>query len=275
MITIDSSIEPDFLSSDRVINALCRIRNRESHTIEKTDELWQDDKVTDVLYDSHHGKCCYCERKLDRKRYMDVEHYRPKGDVKDVEGHAGYWWLAYKWDNLLWSCKTCNQKYKGIIFTLLPDATRAYDEANDLNLDSPCLINPKSEDPSQVLSFHVDRGGGRCYVTAVPRAGIENDKKIRAEETIRIVGLNRDEYGYDLIEERGDEFSGTGFEIIVFNIIRFEDLKNRNPEKRQDYLDAIDALKEDLKRFIRSDRIFAGVYRDYLRRQNIEYESLL
>lgn len=275
MIKIDSSSEPDFLSSDRVINALGRIRDRESHTIEKAEELWQDDNVTDVLYDSHHGKCCYCERKLDRKRFMDVEHYRPKGKVEDVDGHAGYWWLAYKWDNLLWSCKTCNQKYKGIIFTLLPGTPRANHEDSDLNLEGPCLINPKLENPSHFLSFHVDRYGNRFFIMAVSRAGIENEMEIRASETIRIVGLNRKIYGYDLIQERGDDFSRTDFEMIVLSIVCAEDAKDKIPENRQSYIDSINSLREKLKKFIKSDRVFSGVYRDYLRRHNIEYESLL
>lgn len=275
MIKIDFSGEPAFLSSETVINALDRIRGRESHDIKKADELWQNEKVTDKLYDFHHGKCCYCERKRDRKREMDVEHYRPKGEVANDEDHEGYWWLVYNWNNLLWSCKTCNQKYKGIIFTLLPDATRAYHETSDLNLERPCLINPKLEDPSQFLSFHIDRSGGRCYVTAVPRAGIENDKKTRAKETIRIVGLNRDEHGYDLIEERGAAFSGTDFEMIVLNIVTANDARDKVPESRQSYIDSINDLREKLKKFLRSDRVFSGVYRDYLRRKEIEYESLL
>ena len=117
MIQIDASNAPDFLSSIKVTNALDRIRVRinanQSPAIEKKDELWLKDQVADALYDSHNGKCCYCERKRDRKREMDVEHYRPKGKVNGVDGHTGYWWLAFNWNNLLWSCKTCNQKFKG------------------------------------------------------------------------------------------------------------------------------------------------------------------
>jgi uncharacterized protein (TIGR02646 family) len=278
MIKIDSSIEPDFLNSVTVIDALDRIRVRvnagQSPAIKKNDELWRDEEVTGKLYSSHHGKCCYCERKRDRKREMDVEHHRPKAEVKD-ETHAGYWWLVFKWNNLLWSCKTCNQKYKGTIFTLLPGSTRAYSETSNLDIERPYLINPKLEDPSQFLSFHIDRSGGRCYVTAVPRAGIEIDKKKRAKETIRIVGLNRDEPGFDLIEERGDAFSGTDFEMIVFSLLKANDAKDKMPENRQVYIDSINGLREELKKFIQSDRVFSGVYRDYLRRYNIEYESLL
>lgn len=273
MIKIDSSTEPDYLSSETVINALGRIRDRESHAIEKTEELWRNDNVTDELFTSHKRKCCYCERIRDRKREMDVEHYRPKGKV-DGESHPGYWWLVFNWNNLLWSCKTCNQKYKDTIFTLLPSGTRACNEESDLSLEKPHLINPKLEDPSQFLSFHVDRYGGRSFITAVPRAGIENDKKIRAKETIGIVGLNRDEPGNDLVEERGAEFSAY-FENIVNSILAADNAKNVVPASRQYYIDSINDLRVQLKKFVKSNRVFSGVYRDYLRCHNIEYENLL
>lgn len=279
MIKIDDSIEPDFLSSDTIINALGRIRVRanaeQSPAIEKQDELWRDERVTDKLHASHHGKCCYCERRRDRKREMDVEHYRPKGEVEDDEGHTGYWWLTFTWNNLLWSCKTCNQKYKKIKFTLFPDGTRAYQEPNDLTLERPHLINPKVQDPSQFISFHVDRCGGRCFVRAVPRSGITADEVVRANETIGIIGLNREEPGYDLVQERGDAFLGTDFELIVIHILHAEDAKDKVPESRQLYIDTINSLREKLKKHIKPDRVFSGVYRDYLRRKDIEHESLL
>lgn len=279
MIKIDPSIEPDYLSSDAVRNALNRIRARvnanQFPAIEKADELWRNGKVTDELYDSHHGKCCYCERKRDRKREMDVEHYRPKGKLENDEDHNGYWWLVFKWNNLLWSCKTCNQEYKRVIFTLLPGSTRAYEEANNLNLEKPHLINPKLEDPSQFLSFHIDRNGGRHFIRVVPRGGIDIDDVNRANESIRIVRLNRQEPGYNLIEERGETYSGSSFELIALNIMRAKQAGDMFPENRQIYVDAIDAYREQLRKFIRSDRVFSGVYRDYLRRHDIEYASLL
>ncbi len=280
MIMIDPSTEPDFLSSATVTNALDRIRKRinadESPVIEKAEEkIWRNEKVTDALYDSHNGKCCYCERKRDRKSEMNVEHYRPKGKVYGEEDHTGYWWLVYTWNNLLWSCKACNQRYKDTHFTLLPGATRANDEESDLELERPCLINPKLEDPSQFISFHIDKGGGRCFIRAVPREGIDSDMRKRAEETIRIVGLNRDETGYDLIEERGNEFSASTLKGIVISLLAADQAKDVVPANRQDFIDSMNSLRERLKTHIRSDRVFSGVYRDYLRRNEIEYENLL
>ncbi|MCH7732441.1 MAG: hypothetical protein IIB44_08005 [Candidatus Marinimicrobia bacterium] len=154
-------------------------------------------------------------------------------------------------------------------------SNRVYLETTDLNLEKPHLINPKIEDPLQLISFHVDRSGSQCYITAVPRAGIENDEKIRALETIDIVGLNREEPGYNLVTERGNEFSITDFENIVYNILAADNAKDLIPAKRRDYIDSINALRGKLKKFVKPNRVFSGVYRDFLRRKNIEYESLL
>ncbi len=279
MIKVENSAEPAFLSSATVTNALDGIRSRVnakvSPAIEKADEvIWRNKKVTDELFDSHHEKCCYCERKRDRSSEMDVEHYRPKGGVHG-EDHKGYWWLVYTWNNLLWSCIACNRRYKGTHFTLLPGSERAHDEESDLDLELPYLINPKLESPEHFISFHIDRGGGRYFISAMPRGDIGSDEKKRAEETIGIVGLNRAEPGYNLIEERGDEFSGTEFENIALTIVYFDDQKDRNPRFRQECIDSIETLREQLIEYIRPDRIFAGVYRDFLRRHGIEYESLL
>ena len=73
--------------------------------------LWLDD-VRSTLYDHHNKKCCYCERKRDLKREPDIEHFRPKAKVTEDAEHPGYWWLAYDWKNLFFSCRTCNQEFK-------------------------------------------------------------------------------------------------------------------------------------------------------------------
>lgn len=69
-----------------------------------------------------HHKCAYCETR-EVGYIADAEHFRPKGQVRsksgivktfDVDGkseiaHPGYFWLAYRWENLLPSCNTCNR----------------------------------------------------------------------------------------------------------------------------------------------------------------------
>ena len=61
------------------------------------------------------GKCAYCEAPTSVVAHGDVEHFRPKNT---------YWWLAYCYDNYLFSCQICNQSFKGDAFPLPDEAKR-------------------------------------------------------------------------------------------------------------------------------------------------------
>lgn len=60
-------------------------------------------KAKQQLKVESHGKCAYCEAPTDAVAHGDVEHFRPK---------SVYWWLAYCYDNYLYSCQICNQSFK-------------------------------------------------------------------------------------------------------------------------------------------------------------------
>ncbi|GAA4365003.1 hypothetical protein GCM10023185_34950 [Hymenobacter saemangeumensis] len=61
-------------------------------------------KAKPQLIKESFGKCAYCEAPTNAVAHGDVEHFRPK---------SVYWWLAYCYDNYLYSCQICNQKHKG------------------------------------------------------------------------------------------------------------------------------------------------------------------
>lgn len=67
----------------------------------KSRSHWKDTK--DQLKIESFDKCAYCEANTSAVAHGDVEHFRPK---------SVYWWLAYCYDNYLFSCQICNQKYK-------------------------------------------------------------------------------------------------------------------------------------------------------------------
>ncbi|MBI1786218.1 MAG: hypothetical protein HYR60_01540, partial [Acidobacteria bacterium] len=70
-------------------------------TFEFKPGYWKDGKAR--LKAETHGKCAYCESKIDTVAHGDVEHFRPK---------SVYWWLAYCYDNHLYACQICNQVFK-------------------------------------------------------------------------------------------------------------------------------------------------------------------
>jgi Transposase, Mutator family len=61
--------------------------------------------------------------------YGDVEHFRPKGGVRQDEKDkllpVDYFWLAYEWSNLFLACQICNQRFKKNLFPLEDKNKRA------------------------------------------------------------------------------------------------------------------------------------------------------
>jgi hypothetical protein len=76
-------------------------------TIEFKSTIWKAAKPQLKLETG--GKCAYCESPTDTVAHGDVEHFRPK---------SKYWWLAYCYDNYVYSCQICNQVHKGDEFPI-------------------------------------------------------------------------------------------------------------------------------------------------------------
>lgn len=118
-----------------------------------------------ALRDAQHGKCAWCEKPYPL-RSNEVEHYRPKdGAWRHLPGateqmdRSHYWWLAWTWENLLFSCGRCNDRgCKANYFPLEP-GSRAVDQPPaavavpldakyfDTSIEQPTLINPAHDDP--------------------------------------------------------------------------------------------------------------------------------
>ena len=132
----------------------------------------------------HNGRCCYCERIRDPTRESDVEHFRPKTEVSGkTPTKPGYWWLAYNWRNLLFSCKTCNEAHKKTEFPIR--GTRATGPGDDLTGEKALLLDPVSDNPEQVIGFDYDAEIDMVWVYGV---GAES---ARGSATTEVCGLNR------------------------------------------------------------------------------------
>lgn len=159
------------------------------------DRLYKKTAIKEQLREDQHQKCAYCERYFNGD-YGAVEHYRPKRKYKVAKGkpeYDGYYWLAYNWLNLLYSCSECNTTYKGTLFPLYDESKR--DIAHeDISKENPLIINPSLEDPSLLLGWHHE------YV--IP---ISDDPYLRkkAETTISIFELNT---RADLVKRRCDRY---------------------------------------------------------------------
>lgn len=85
--------------------------------------IYASDVVKHRLWEMQHRKCCFCERKYEKK-HSTVEHFRPKSEASDDTRNRGnkrrgYWWLAYTFENLYFCCQNCNTP-KATYFPLAP-----------------------------------------------------------------------------------------------------------------------------------------------------------
>lgn len=150
--------------------------------------------VKNALIKAQHGKCCFCESKVGHIDHGDIEHFRPKGAYKQSEEqklqYPGYYWLAYDWNNLYFSCALCNQTHKKNFFPLEDPGKRAQNHHQDISGEKPLLIDPGSEDPGAFIGFRAE-------------VAYAIDGNVRGNLTIECVGLNRE----PLQEQRRDSYT--------------------------------------------------------------------
>ena len=121
------------------------------------DSICRSTRIREVLKRLQHNKCCYCESKPAATSAGRIDHFRPKGAVRQGKGsdrlYPGYYWLAYRWDNLVLACDECNLK-KSDYFPLEDPGQRARSHLDPLDREAPLLLNPYREtNPGEHLAF--------------------------------------------------------------------------------------------------------------------------
>lgn len=201
-------------------------RRKEKGEIEKIQfpsgkSYWKNTKPE--LTAESHDKCAYCEASTRVVAHGDVEHYRPK---------SIYWWLAYSYENYLFSCQICNQTYKidnfptsnqripepsvqanmtdeqlsHILEPYVLDAQETTIEQSIIGLhvlktqENPDLLNPYYDDPE--LFFRWEYDDVTKTVSLIHEQGNPESKR-HTNAAITYLGLNRDE----LKKERYKEFN--------------------------------------------------------------------
>jgi uncharacterized protein (TIGR02646 family) len=169
------------------------ITGKKSFDIDKTGKkIYGHKTVKATLLKSQHGKCFLCEVNV-LGAPGDVEHFRPKAAVRQSETdkleRPGYYWLAYDWANLFFSCQDCNRIFKKHLFPLHNPDKRARSHRDNIKPEESLFINPAEENPEDFITF-------KCWE---PHAVNDN---ARGEATIRMLRLNRS----SLIEERRHYF---------------------------------------------------------------------
>jgi hypothetical protein len=150
--------------------------------------------VKAALRKAQHGKCAYCETRLVRD-YGQVEHYRPKAGWKQERIEAlkkpGYFWLAYEWANLFFSCAMCNDAgHKANVFPLTATSQRASPTNTDVAGEQPLLLSPFDGLPGDQPEDHI------AWKCDVPRP---KNGSARGLASINTFKLDKDEA---LVDER-------------------------------------------------------------------------
>lgn len=147
-------------------------------------EIYGNSAIKNKLRESQYGKCAFCESNVYSISHGDIEHFRPKkfwiqNDIIGKEG-PGYYWLAYEFNNLLFSCQICNQREKKNYFPIIRPEYRArnHHQASNIKKEKPFFVNPIEENPKFLIEFNGAEAKGV-------------DKRHRGKKTINALGLNR------------------------------------------------------------------------------------
>jgi uncharacterized protein (TIGR02646 family) len=213
-IRTNTEINPAFLGNnrERKLVALFNLRVSNGKDIpskEFDSQYWKAAK--DQLKSESNNKCAYCECSVPEVAHGDVEHFRPK---------AQYWWLAYCYDNYLFSCQICNQVYKNDNFPVSGQRLRepvvrrnfsnerilqVFDEASpdpissqkivrtfltNLQKEGPLLPNPYYENPESYFVWVEDEV--KRTVMMQPNTKKRNSKLV-FEKVDEFYGINREE----------------------------------------------------------------------------------
>lgn len=249
-------------------------------------------EVCQALDEIYHQKCAYCESSYRALDARDVEHYRPKGGVKECKGHPGYWWLAADWDNLLPSCPPCNQYRHQYLYkeglswedlerihiiqpkvgvgkaNSFPVKNQKWATKREENYkkEIPLLINPSFRNPDDHLEWVFDwnkefRIWEESKIAALVRPKLKRNKEDEfGKASIAIYGLNR----VGLVRERMAHLNT--IQMICAPVIDvISDLSHNLTSGRKHQL--IERLKEYKTRlycYTHSDKVYSGMVRSYI-----------
>lgn len=214
-----------------------------------------------VLRADSGGKCAYCEASTQIVAHGDVEHFRPK---------SIYWWLAFVFDNYLFSCQICNQTHKGDKFPVsgnvlappaMPPAMPAGETLAELleslviettavtdeqirtlwEIEDADLPNPYFEDPEALFAYEADDLNREIWLRS--SGGARADRALTAAEMI--LGLNREE----LRRQRYADYR-------PFLLLRAT-LGQIEPDLRQEVLDELRIQQNQKQPFAGMKRFFA------------------
>ncbi|NIM18252.1 MAG: hypothetical protein GTO45_40255 [Candidatus Aminicenantes bacterium] len=149
-------------------------------------------KLSEGLKNLYKNKCGYCETRLSAGSDIQIDHYRPKGELKGDESHPGYYWLFYEWTNLVPVCSKCNRAKS----TYFPIDTSDGKRVTEPPMDGDCLDMEACRVDSEIhiaekpLLLHPEVDRPEEHLIFLPNGEIEG-KSLKGETTVKICKLDR------------------------------------------------------------------------------------
>jgi uncharacterized protein (TIGR02646 family) len=145
-----------------------------------------------LLPENLRRKCWYCEAEEIRSD-MPIDHFRPKNKVEEDKEHAGYWWLAFDWQNYRCACTYCNSRRvfdeteggKACRFPIENPEERAYTPTDQVRLtnERPYFLDPFEPDDEKLLWFDTDG-------IPEPKPDASPEQRVKVQNSIEIFHLN-------------------------------------------------------------------------------------
>ncbi|MER2566915.1 MAG: hypothetical protein ABTQ32_39685 [Myxococcaceae bacterium] len=188
MIRVDRGQEPSDLPAVRAESLKVALaKHLSQQEIDRVKDLPDSYRTyAERLWQAQHLKCAYCEM-LEQVKRNDVEHFRPAGRAMRAKGDSapGYWWLAYTWSNLLFSCRNCNQSGGKLDwFPLEPGSVPLAPLEDPPGGELATLVDPANESPLDHIEFTHQLVENRSRW--IPRG-----KSPRGQRTVQILDLTR------------------------------------------------------------------------------------
>lgn len=154
MIRIKKLPKPPILQKNDIIwtQEYLKALNNEVELTDTIKNRYNQEEIKNNLIKETHGKCAYCESKINHISFADIEHIIPKSKKPE---------LYVDWNNLTLSCEICNRTNK-----------------KDYYDPSDPIINPIQEEPSD-------------YLIAYGNLILHKPGNRKGELTIKILDLNR------------------------------------------------------------------------------------
>ena len=161
-------------------------------------KAYKEKLIVQALNEHFANKCAYCESSYAATAPVDIEHYRPKGEI--IEGkrkiRPGYYWLACDWGNLLPACRDCNSprnhtfanvivklRGKANWFPIANPKQRAKKPGQE-GREQRLLLHPYRDDPTKHLEYTVDG-------VIRPKLDKSGRSSRKGRTSIRVYGLDR------------------------------------------------------------------------------------